>query len=69
MVSPYVSVILPVFNGERYLAAAIDSVLMQKYTHLEIILIDDGSTDGTALVAEKYGEDINYNYQPNAGQG
>jgi len=69
MVSPYVSVILPVFNGERYLAAAIDSVLMQKYTHLEIILIDDGSTDGTALVAEKYGEDINYNYQPNAGKG
>ncbi|MBN2644201.1 MAG: glycosyltransferase [Desulfuromonadaceae bacterium] len=47
---PDVSVLLPVFNGERYLSAAIDSVLRQSHRNLELILVDDASTDGTAEI-------------------
>lgn len=62
-----VSVILPVFNGERFLAEAVDSVLAQEYEPLEIVVVDDGSTDGTAEVARGYGDRIRYCYQKNAG--
>lgn len=49
-----VSVIIPVYNGERYLAEAIDSVLAQEISPREIIVVDDGSADGSAAVAERY---------------
>jgi len=49
-----ISIILPVFNGERYLEAAIDSVLQQDYRPIELIVIDDGSTDGTAAIARRH---------------
>jgi glycosyltransferase involved in cell wall biosynthesis len=51
---PLVSVLLPVFNGETHLAAAIDSVLAQTYENLELVVIDDGSTDGTAAIIAGY---------------
>jgi glycosyltransferase involved in cell wall biosynthesis len=49
--APLVSVLIPVFNGERFLAEAIDSVLGQDHRPIEIIVIDDGSTDGSKRVA------------------
>jgi glycosyltransferase involved in cell wall biosynthesis len=49
-----VSVIIPVFNGERFLAEAIESVLAQDYAPLELIVVDDGSTDGTPAIIARY---------------
>jgi len=52
--APLVSVIIPAYNAERYLGEAIESVLGQTYAPLETIVVDDGSTDGTAEVAAAY---------------
>jgi len=62
-----ISVIIPVYNCERYLAEAIESVLAQIYRPVEVIIIDDGSTDRTAQVALRYEPEITYFFQPNAG--
>lgn len=64
---PLISVIIPVFNGERYLAEAIDSVLSQTYRPLEVIVVDDGSTDRSAEIAGRFGPPVTYVYQPNGG--
>lgn len=61
-----VSVVTPVFNGETYLSPMLDSILRQTYPHIEMILVDDGSTDRTIEVAEGYRkkfEDRGYRYQ------
>jgi glycosyltransferase involved in cell wall biosynthesis len=62
-----VSVIIPVYNGERYIGAALESVLAQTSRPGEILVIDDGSSDGTAAVLEAYRPHVRYHYQPNAG--
>lgn len=64
-----VSVIIPVFNGEAYISEAIDSVYGQTWSNLEIIVIDDGSTDGTAALLARDNRDVRYVHQPNAGIG
>jgi len=68
---PEVSVIIPAYNGARYICEAIESVLNQTYRHFEIIVIDDGSTDNTREVLEPYikNSSIRYFYQDNAGPG
>jgi len=53
---PLVSVVIPVRDGEEFLAAAIDSVLAQTYSPLEVIVVDDGSRDGSAAIAAGYDE-------------
>jgi glycosyltransferase involved in cell wall biosynthesis len=63
---PLVSVIIPVYNGERYLAEAVQSVLAQTYAPVEIIVVDDGSTDGTADVAKHFAP-VQYVRQANSG--
>lgn len=67
MPNSLVSVVIPVYNGERYLVAAIKSVLAQTYTPLEVIVIDDGSTDGTASLAGGYADAVRYVRQENQG--
>ena len=64
---PVISVVIPVYNGERYLADAIQSVLDQTYRNFEVIVVDDGSTDGSADVAQRFGEAIRYVHQANGG--
>ena len=54
MKNPLVSVIIPVFNGEDFLAEAIQSVKDQSYTPTEIIIVDDGSTDESGNVAKAF---------------
>lgn len=62
-----VSVVIPAYNGDRYLGAAINSVLSQIYQDYEIIVVDDGSTDNTAQVAKQYGKAVRYLSQTNQG--
>ncbi len=61
-----VSVIIPVYNGDRFIKQAIESVLNQSYTNLEIIVIDDGSTDNTKNVVLSFPE-VYYHYQEHQG--
>jgi glycosyltransferase involved in cell wall biosynthesis len=67
MKPPLVSCIVPVYNGERFLGEALDSILAQSYEPLEVLVVDDGSTDGTPEVAASYGDRICYMEQSNAG--
>jgi glycosyltransferase involved in cell wall biosynthesis len=61
------SVIVPNFNNGATLARALDSILAQTYAAHEIIVIDDGSRDNSADVAARYGSQVRYVYQDNAG--
>src|SRR6185369_10026020 len=52
--APLISVALPVYNGEKYLAEAIDSILAQTFTDFELLIIDDGSTDNSLAILKQY---------------
>lgn len=66
---PTVSIIIPVYNGADFLREAIDSSLAQTYTDCEVLVINDGSTDGgaTEAIALSYGEQIRYFSKKNGG--
>lgn len=68
---PLVSVIIPAYNGDRFLAETIESVLQQTYPHWELIVVDDGSTDQTQQIVQgycdRYPAQIRYYYQQNQG--
>lgn len=66
---PLVSVMIPVYNGEAYLGEAIDSVLSQPYRPVEVIVVDDGSEDGSGEIARRYGTPVRYARQDRAGNG
>lgn len=52
--SPKISVLMPVYNGERYLQEAVESILAQTFTDLELIIVDDGSTDHTSEILTRF---------------
>ncbi|MGD0229532.1 MAG: glycosyltransferase family 2 protein [Syntrophorhabdales bacterium] len=62
-----VSVIIPTYNYGRYLEKAIRSCIDQTYRNVEVIVVDDGSTDDTRKVVEQFGGDVFYLFQENAG--
>jgi glycosyltransferase involved in cell wall biosynthesis len=64
---PFVTVVIPAFNAERYITQAIDSVLRQTCGMFEVIVADDGSTDQTRSAVERFGPLVRYEYQRNAG--
>lgn len=66
--SPLISCIVPVLNGELYIGESLESILAQTYKPVEIIVLDDGSTDGTASIVREYGSrGVKYFWQPNSG--
>jgi len=67
MTSPLVSCVVPVFNGEGYLREALESIFTQTYPRLEVIVVDDGSTDRTATVLAVFGDRIRSLWQSNQG--
>jgi glycosyltransferase involved in cell wall biosynthesis len=68
--NPLISIIVPVYNGEKYLRPCIDSILAQTYQDWELLLMDDGSTDGSAAICDEYAErdNITVVHKQNEGQ-
>ncbi|MEI7474331.1 MAG: glycosyltransferase [bacterium] len=68
-IKPEISVIMPVFNGEKYISSAIISVLNQSFKNFEFIIVDDGSNDKTEEIVKSFSSDerVKYFYQTNAG--
>ncbi|MCM8782638.1 MAG: glycosyltransferase family 2 protein, partial [Candidatus Omnitrophica bacterium] len=63
-----VNIIIPTYNRSLFLCKAIESILAQTFNDFEIIVVDDGSTDNTRSVLEKYGYPIRYLYQQKQGR-
>src|SRR5438445_642587 len=68
MSSPSIGVVMPVFNGAAHLAEALDSVLAQTLPPARVVVVDDGSTDGSAALLRRYGDRITLVSQTNHGQ-
>lgn len=64
---PLVSVIIPAYNAQDFIAETLDSVLSQTYKNIEIIVVDDGSTDNTSAIVQGYAAKVKYYQQPNSG--
>lgn len=68
--SPFLSIIIPVYNTKSYLSFCLDSILKQAWTDYEIILVDDGSSDGSSALCDEYAsryDHIRCHHQPNSG--
>ena len=65
---PKVSICIPTYNRKKYLKETLDSVFAQTYKDYEIVIVDDGSTDGTEEMIKKCGKTIRYYWQKNAGE-
>jgi glycosyltransferase involved in cell wall biosynthesis len=69
MNEPLTSVVIAVYNGEKYLQAAIESVLAQTHPAPDVIVVDDGSTDNSAAIARSFGHSLRCECQPHSGLG
>jgi glycosyltransferase involved in cell wall biosynthesis len=69
LAEPLVSIVIPCFNGARWLSEAIDSALGQTWPHVEVIVVDDGSTDGSLAIAASYRDRIRTTTQERLGAG
>jgi len=67
MISNLVSVVIPVYNSEKYLEECLDSVISQTYQNVEIIVVNDGSTDSSPDILKKYSDKVNVISQKNNG--
>lgn len=67
MKKPKVTIVIPVYNGEKYVREAIDSALKQTYKNIEILVINDGSKDKSDSVIKEYGDKIRYISKENGG--
>ncbi|EGW35873.1 glycosyltransferase [Desulfosporosinus sp. OT] len=67
MLPPKVSLVIPTYNHAQYLPYALNSVINQSYANIEVLVIDDGSTDGTAKLVRPYSSIIDYVYKENGG--
>ena len=70
--TPDISVLIPVYNVERYVGACLDSLLAQDFTNFEALVINDGSTDGSRAILEQYAsrdKRIRIIDKPNSGYG
>jgi glycosyltransferase involved in cell wall biosynthesis len=67
MSAPLITCVVPVYNGERFLAETIESILAQTHQPIEVIVVDDGSTDGTPEVTASFGNAVRCVRQANAG--
>lgn len=68
--NPLVSIVVPIYNVKDYLAACLDSIKNQTYDNIEVLLVDDGSTDGSDIIAKQYADEderFTYIHQQNAG--
>ncbi|MBQ7202008.1 glycosyltransferase [Candidatus Saccharibacteria bacterium] len=65
--NPKVTIVIPVYNGENYVKYALDSAVNQTYKNLEILVVDDGSTDGTEEIVKKYKDKVTYIKKENGG--
>ena len=68
--SPLVSIVVPIYNVEKYLGRCVDSIINQTYKNIEIILVDDGSPDGCPKICDQYGKTdrrIKVIHKPNGG--
>ena len=67
MIRPTVSILIPCYNAERWIAQAIDSALSQTYPSIEVIVVDDGSSDRSLEIIQSYSGQIRWETQPNQG--
>lgn len=58
--NPLVSIIIPAYNAQEFLSETLESILKQSYENIEIILIDDGSTDETSQIVSRYKDRVKY---------
>ena len=66
-----ISVIVPIYNVEEYLVRCLESLKIQTYPDYEVLMIDDGSTDSSGMIAESFADNDKFRYfrQKNQGQG